>query len=292
MKKFKEYIIESAGGGNKGEPGVNDLPPGLDYTSAAYLSATPMSTAKGYVAALEPVTFTPYMYRSVYSPYVSGGLDPGQDRNNGRVSGGGGFEIEKQSRDYLIALAKRYGIDIETPESMQKKQQQQMGGQQQQMPMGGMGGQQQQGMDHYLYNQVKKHPAMYLLNQDQGLQKEFDKAFKSMLDWKTTTKNPDEGKDWYTLWKEKKKKEEDQHKVNLGRMATQLRFKEFSTGVHNRLNHMGLASDDLPHIKNYLDPSNHPMTHDQEQNQQSMNQDQNYGYPDDSYTNLDYGTME
>jgi hypothetical protein len=34
------------------------------------------------------------------------------------------------------------------------------------------------------------------------------------------------------------------------------------------------------------------MTHDQEQNQQSMNQDQNYGYPDDSYTNLDYGTME
>ena len=286
IKSFKQYLSEAAGGGKPGDPGINDLPAGLDYDSSIYLAAAEMSTAKGYVAGIQPDTFTPLIYRSLYSPYQSGGLDPGQQKDNGRVNGGGGFEIEKQSRDYMINLAKKYGVNIETPESMQKKQQQQQGQGQQQMPAGPMGGQ-QQGIDHYLYNQVKMHPAMYLMNQDQGLQKEFDKAFKSMLDWKTTEKNPDEGKDWYTLWKEKQKKEQDQHKVNLGRMTTQLRFKEFATDIHNRLNHMGLASEDLPHIKNYLDPSNHEVSQEDQQQQQQYQEEE----PQQEYLDQ-YGSME
>jgi len=127
---------------------------------------------------------------------------------------------------------------------------------------------------------------MYLLNLDQNLQKEFDKAFQSMQDWKLADKNPDAGKDWYTIWKDKQQKDSEQHKVNLGRMAGLVSFKERMTDLHNRLSHAGLASDQLPHVKNYLDPSNHEIANqeDQENNQTQQNDNNEYGF--------EYGDIE
>ena len=291
MKSFKQYIIEAAPGGEPIIPGKGDIPDGM--SPAIRTAASMMSTAKGYIYGLNPDTMPVYQYRSMYSPFQTG-LNPGEDTKDGYVSGGGGFKIQKDSRDYLINLAKMYGVDIETQESMQQKQQQQMqqqqgqqGKQQMQQPQqpGGPGG--EQGIDHYLLNQVKMHPAMYLLNQDQNLQKEFDKAFKGMLDWKTAEKNPDEGKDWYTLLKDKQKKEEENHKMNLGRMATLMSFRERATEIYHRLNHHGLATEDLPHIKNYLDQSTHENGQEQQEPQQY---DDEYGYgQSDADTNYDYG---
>jgi hypothetical protein len=240
MKNFKQYLKESDPGG-----GLDPFPDPISGTSSNF---NLLSTASGYVAGLR-ANDQPYIsYRSVYSPFQSA-LDPGKQSDDGRVQGGGGFKIEKDSRNFLINLAKKYGVEIQTPEEMQKQQQQKMQQGQQQGPPP------QQPNDH-LINQIKKHPSMYLLNLDQNLQKEFDKVFKSMQDWKLADKNPDEGKDWYTLWKEKQQKDSDQHKVNLGRMATVTAARERMTDIHHRLSHTKLASNDLP-VKNYLDVSNH-----------------------------------
>lgn len=292
MKTFKQYITEAPAPSKDPDlPTSADVPPNV--SGEIYTASSMMSTAKGYVSGLQINSQPRYQYRSLYSPYQSA-LEPGAEGQDGLVNGGGGFKIQKDSRDYLINLAKAYGIDIETQESMQQKQQQQMQAQQgeqqkqiqQAQQAGAPGG--QQGLDHYLMNQVKMHPAMYLLNQDQNLQKEFDKAFKGMLDWKVADKNPDEGKDWYTLWKDKQKKEQEQHKMNLGRMATLMGFRERATEIHNRLQHHGLASDDLLHIKNYLDPS----THENGQQQQQQYDQEDYGYgQSDSDTGYDYSNQ-
>lgn len=281
MKSFKTYLSEAAP--------TPSLPPtdtsGLisrdidpKMSAAVFDTAVPMSTAKGYISGVANPNTLPYgnpgssPYKS-YGAFTTG-LDPGAQSNDGYINGGGGFKIQKASRDYMIALAKLYGVDIDTPEKKQQEQQQQAKQSQQQ-------GQQQPQTDHYLINQIKKHPAMYLLNQDENLQKELDKGYKAMSDWKTTESNPDAGKDWYTIWKDKQQKDQDQHKMNLGRMLTLSSFRERSTEIHNRLKHHRLVSDKLPHAKNYLDPQNH---------QQSQQQDVEYGN-DDEY-GFEYGDTE
>jgi len=238
MKSFKQYLKESDPGG--------ELDPFPDPLSGSSSSFNLMSSGSGYIAGIRANDQPYVMYRSMYSPYQSA-LDPGKQSDDGLVQGGGGFKIQKDSKNFLTNLAKAYGVEIASPEEMQKKMQQN--------PQA----QPQKDKTDHLINQVKMHPAMYLLNQDQNLQKEFDKAFQSMQDWKLTTSNPDQGKNWYELWQQKQEKDADQNKVNLGRMATFAAFRERTTDIHNRLAHMGLHSDSLPHIKNYLDPTNHAL---------------------------------
>lgn len=240
MKSFIQYLKES----DPGSPGTPDIPDGI--SPAIYTAAVQNSLSKGLVTGFDQHTMPMYMYRSTYNPYQSA-LDPGKQSDDGLVQGGGGFKIQKDSKNFLTNLAKAYGVEIASPEEMQKKMQQN--------PQA----QPQKDKTDHLINQVKMHPAMYLLNQDQNLQKEFDKAFQSMQDWKLTTSNPDQGKNWYELWQQKQEKDADQNKVNLGRMATFAAFRERTTDIHNRLAHMGLHSDSLPHIKNYLDTSNHAL---------------------------------
>lgn len=271
MISFKQYLKESEPTPTPAKPpsdiGNRDIPPGV--SDAVYNVAGMMSTTKGYVSGFNPNSI-PYGYRS-YGAYANG-LSPGESNQSGRVNGGGGFEIEKASRDYLINLAKRYGVDIETQESMQQKQQQQ---QQANMP----GGQQPEEQQDHLINQVKMHPAMYLLNQDQNLQKHVTTALKSMQDWKLT-KNPDAQKDWYTIWKEKYDKNEEQHKMNLSRMATAFGSRERTSEIHHRLTHSGLLKDKNTHIKNYLDPQNHyPQLQDQ-QTEEPENYEYGFEYGD------------
>lgn len=266
MISFKKFIIES-----DAEPSLKPVSPPSDIPPQDSL-ATPIQISIGsgnFFGVGQPKNMP------IYNPYVDA-LNPGQENANGTVNGGGGFNIEKNSRDYLISLAKLYGIDIETQESMQQKQQQQQQpgaggnpadmmrkmqqsgvgqGQAQSQPQGAaqMGGPQQPPSDHLL-NQVNKHPAMYLLNLDQNLKKQLEKAQGEMQKWKTTESDPNQGKNWYQIWKDKQAEKEKQDKMNLSRQANLLRAKERFTDIYSRLTHAGLHSPDLVHTQNHLIP--------------------------------------
>jgi len=311
MNSFKKFLLEADAPVQPVKPGSppSDIPPYDPYFDTVSTTNT-VTVGGGDIFGIGNAKNLP-----IYNPF-SPGLDPGKD-TNGRVNGGGGFTIEKQSRDFMIALAKLYGIDIETQESMQKKQQQgQIAGtkggpagsgggdpsqmmrmmqqsgmgqgkpQPQEMPqqggMPGMGGEEK---INHLIQQTKVHPAMYLMNMDPALNKEFDKIFKGMQDWKLADKNPDEGKDWYTLWKEKQKKNVDQNKMNLSRMTALTLHRERATDLYNRLKNVGLAPEtieDNPHILDYLNPENHfaPSTEYQDPQELQKQDDEDNNYDD------------
>ena len=295
MKTFKEFLFESA-------------PPigfGDDPNPPIWTPDNGLSTGANVITGLRPENLPFINYRSA-------SMTPGAEQDDGYVAGGGGFKIEKESKSFLMNLAKKYGINMPDPQQQQggapggggnpmqammgQMGQHGQGQPQQQQGPPGMGGGQPPAPEDRLMKNLSVNPMMLdLMGGEMG--EKFKKIFGEMQKWKMDAKDPkiiqksQQAQNPYEIWMEKEKETDKKNKENIGRQGTILGARMFATNVFNTLNQMGMQPEDNPHIRNYLDPYNHDeelqQQYMQQQPQEDEEDDQNVS--DDSETNVDYG---
>lgn len=305
MKDFKQFIKENIiddGLGFGEDGGATEYNP----SNPAIFFGTSLGTSSKAIAGIDPSNMP-------YVNYRSAALSPGEQQEDPNyVAGGGGFKIEKDSKSFLLNIAKKYGILIPDKEKQQQggmpgnmgggqnPMAAMMGGQQstpqQSMPqMSGPGGEQQETQDR-LVQHLSMNPIMAgLMGGDLG--QEFNKIFKEMQKWKTDAQNPQliqksqEPQNPYKIWAEKAKEEEERKKQNISVQGNILRHRMFASDIYNRLDSMGLHDyESNIHVKNYMDPNNHDedLLQQMQQEQQPQYQDEE-DYYNDSETGVDFG---
>jgi hypothetical protein len=307
MKTFKQYLAEyTIDDGGLGF-GVEDQPISYTPSSPSVFLGTQLGVSSKAIAGIDSENMPFINYRS-------SAMTPGSQQEDPRfVAGGGGFKIEKESKSYLLNLAKKYGILIPDQQQGGGQPQGQMGGPQmggQQMgnmfggpQMGGQqpslgGEQQQQPAQDRLVKHLQANPMMSdLMSGELGQQ--FNKIFGEMQKWKTDAKDQkiiqksQEPQNPYKIWNEKMKEEQQKKKQNLQYQANILRQRIFATNIYDRLYNMGLHDENNEHVKDYTDPYNHDQDLLQQQQQEyEQQQDQYYDqnqFNNDAQTGVDYG---
>jgi len=285
MKNFKQYLEENVDDGlGFGEA---DVPIGFKPGESPFFGQS-LGKGSNAISGLDPENMP-------YTNYRSAALSPGQKQDDPNyVAGGGGFKIEKDSKSFLLNIAKKYGILIPGEEQGQGGMQQP---QQQQQPQ-----QAQQPPQDRLVNHLSMNPIMSdLMNSEVG--KQFNKIFAEMQKWKTDANDPkliqksQEPQNPYKIWAEKAKEEMEKKKKNISVQGNILRHRMFASDIYDRLNDIGLYDGEFnPHVKNYTDPYHHDEDLLQQLQQQAQQQQaQQYPYEDeedyynDSESGIDFG---
>lgn len=239
-----------------------------------------LGTYSGAVAGLDPVTFPVINYRSAA---LTPGAQSGQ--NDPFVSGGQGWKIDKNSKDFFTKIAKMYGVnsfdssnklkELQSKEAENKSQTNQ---------------------ERLVFNYITDPMMSELIRGEKS--KELIKAATEMQSWKADFQNPLKRlNSWYpssvdSLLSKTQRENHYKDLQNLSKIGNILRQRIMSTDIHSKLNDLKLSPVDNDHIRDHTDPIEIKMNivdkmladYDQEDSETKENEGDSYESPS---SNLD-----
>lgn len=233
MKSFKQFISEKVDFGN---PELVASFPDL------IKGGQELGTYSGAVSGLDPVTFPVMNYRSAaLTPDAQSG------QNDPFVSGGQGWKIDKNSKDFFTKIAKMYGIgnvdNSQKQKEIQQKQQQEKSN---------------INKERLVFDYITNPLMSELLNHEKS--KDILKAAAEMQSWKSDFQNPMKRlESWYpkttdAIIANHKKDTEMKDSSNLTKQTNALRQRTIATDLFDKAYQLNIAPKDNPHIRDFTDP--------------------------------------
>ena len=232
-KTSKQQISEKI---DFGDP---TLPPGFDPGSPIR-GGFELGVSSGAIAGIDPTTFPSINYRSA-------AMTPGAPQDDGFISGGQGWKIDKGSKEFFSKMAKMYGVNSYDVTNKLKEIQQSE-----------QKNKSYANAERLVFNYITD-PLMSELIQS-NKQKELIKAATEMQSWKADFQNPlkrlssSYPQSYDIVFNKKQREEGYKNSQNLSKIGNILKQKVMSTDIYSDLHKLKIAPVNNPYIKDNTNP--------------------------------------